>query len=352
MFATSFLGLHFAELPPGRFLMGSPESEIGRESDERQHEVNLTRPFRISTSLVTNRQFRLWQPSRPPVSYRDHALDLDDLPVVSVSLAEATAFATWLTDKDPEWHYMLPSEAEWEYAARAGSNSRFFWGDDESLAGGFANLYDRSARQAFPDLPEDAFDVDDGFPTASPAGRFRPNAFGLYDTLGNVWEMCRNRAYKYPVGPVSDPQGAASGSLYIARGGDWLSMPFFARLANRTFVRIDDRDFSTGFRLAAYPKAVADPSRSQPSPMSPLAPAVTWSDVRGFFTADDIEHMRTVSERWTPSLDLAAYQSARYYAVKIYSSVRDDSMPIGTVPKWTPAMKRTFRDWIYGGCTE
>lgn len=342
MFGTS-IGMKFVEMNPGRFIMGSPQDEIGREADEQQHQVSITKPFLIADTPVTNGQYRYKQPTHASGNFYGIDLEHNDFPCASVSLLEAKDYCAWLSAQDPDWQYDLPTEAEWEYAARGGSNSRFFWGEDEGLAATFANTYDEAAMTALAALPPDGFAVNDGFVGPSPVRSFRANQYGLYDVIGNVWEMCRNVAYKYPVTPLIDPQGPAKGVLYGVRGGDWLAIPFFARLANRTFCKETERSNTVGFRVVARPK------RSDKPVVLAVRPAVTWQDVAALFTPTDIAHMKQVSVGWKPPLELDSYESVRLYSMKIYSSVRTDRMPVGPVPLWTLEMKAKLRDWIYAG---
>ncbi len=343
MFATT-LGINFVEFLPGRFLMGSPADEIGREADEQQHQVTLTEGFWMADAPTTNNQYRYMNPSHSSGSLYGLDLDVGEYPCTGVSLVEAKAFCDWLSAQDSKWHYQLPSEAEWEYAARGGTIHRFPWGEDESQAEKFANTFDISAMKALPSLPADGFDVDDGFVGPSPVRYFKCNQFGLYDVIGNVWEMCRNVAYKFPAEPLVDPQGPAQGRLYGVRGGDWLSIPFFSRLANRTFTLADDKSETVGFRIMAKPKI------KKPIADIVQRPIPTWHDVSSLFTSTDIDHMKAASAKWKPPLELDSYDSVRHYAMKVYSSVRTDRMPVDPVPLWTPDMKALFRNWIYAGC--
>jgi formylglycine-generating enzyme len=339
MFAET-LGMRFIEMTPGRFMMGSPVDEIGREADEQQHEVVLTKVFWIADAPVTTAQYRVKDPSHKCPTLFGLSLDADQQPCTWVSIEEARAYCDWLSAQDTDWIYELPTEAEWEYAARAGTGSRFFWGDSEVEASRFANIFDRSAMRALAHLPKDGFDVDDGYVAAAPVRSFQPNRFGLFDVIGNVWQFCRNIAYKYPSTQLTDPVGPSAGSLYCVRGGDWLSIPFFARLANRTFMRSGDRTETVGFRVIARPRkqAPSDPIDSAPP---------RWSDVRALFTDIDVAHMRAASANWKPPLELDSFDSVRNYSMKIYSSVRDDRMPIPPVDKWETAQKDLLRRWIY-----
>ncbi|WP_431173676.1 formylglycine-generating enzyme family protein [Acidovorax facilis] len=334
------LGMRFIEMTPGRFLMGSPPDEIGREADEQQHEVMLTRSFWIADAPVTVAQYRVKDPSHKCPPLFGIALDDDRYPCTWISIEEAKAYCDWLSAQDTEWTYELPTEAEWEYAARAGTAGRFFWGDTEADASRFANTFDRSAMKALGNLPKDGFDVDDGFVGPSPIRSFQPNRYGLYDVIGNAWQYCRNVAYKYPATSVTDPLGPPTGTLYCVRGGDWLSIPFFARLANRTFMRAGERSETVGFRVIARPRAQLPADPIDPAPPS-------WVDIRGLFTDIDVAHMKAASANWKPPLELDSYESVKHYSMKVYSSVRDDRMPLPPVDKWNTFQKDLLRRWIY-----
>jgi sulfatase modifying factor 1 len=342
MFAER-IGMKFVALCPGRFLMGSPPDEIGREADEQLHQVSLTRGFLMADAPVTNEQYRYKNPDHRSGELFGINLEESAYPCTSVSWLESNDFCDWLSSQDSDWQYSLPTEAEWEYAARGGSNSRFFWGENESLAGEFANIYDRVAMRSLASLPRDGFDVEDGYAGPAPVRSFKPNQYGLYDMLGNVWEMCRNIAYKYPATPLVDPRGPAQGTYFAVRGGDWLAIPFFARLANRTTCKADDKSETVGFRIIARPKGGPTP------PQPPQRQLPKWRDVSALFTQTDIDHMKVVSAKWSPPLELDSYESVRHYSMKIYSSVRTDRMPTDPVPKWTDEMKETLRNWIYAG---
>ena len=342
MFAER-LGIRFVVLCPGRFVMGSPPDEIGHESDEQHHQVTLTRAFLMADAPVTNQQYKFKDPAHRSGSAFGTDLDGDAYPCTSVSWLEAKDYCEWLSSQDAEWEYALPTEAEWEYAARGGCNARFFWGEDESLAAEYANVYDRAAMSALIGFPADGFDVDDGYVGPAPIRSFKPNQYGLHDMIVNVWEMCRNIAYKYPATPLVNPQGPSKGTFYAVRGGDWLAIPFFARLANRTTCKAEEKSNSVGFRIMARRRGVSQ------APQTLQRPEPTWRDVAALFTQTDIDHMKTASATWARPMELDDYESVRHHSMKIYSSVRADRMPIDPVPKWTAEMKETLRNWIYAG---
>src|SRR5262249_39015533 len=139
----------------------------------------------------------------------------DDHPVVNVSWNDAVAFCDWLSKKEGK-KYELPTEAEWEYACRAGKTTRFQTGADPESLVGSANLPDASAAGQFPAWT--TVRGDDGFVFTAPVGKFKPNAWGLYDMAGNVWEWCTDSYAAYPAGPVTDPRPDEDGADRVLRG--------------------------------------------------------------------------------------------------------------------------------------
>jgi formylglycine-generating enzyme required for sulfatase activity len=160
-------------------------------------------------------------------------------PVVHVSHADAVAFCKWLDEVSGELkgvgkvHYALPSEAQWEWACRAGSNRRFWWGGDENKSGKVANVGDQSMKEANPRWPRKVMPMNDGAPFVRAVGAYQANAFGLHDMLGNVWEFCGSRHGAYPKEPTSDPGDLGRQESYSVRGGGWSNEPADCRCAAR-----------------------------------------------------------------------------------------------------------------------
>ena len=200
------LGMRMVRMPAGSFEMGSPPGTPTRQEEEFPHRVTLTRAFRIASTEVTQRQWLALMPSnRSPRQG-------DDLPVTSVSWKEAQEFCLELSHKEGATH-RLPTEAEWEYACRAGADSPV----------GAA------------ELGAVAWYADNSEETIHPAGQKRPNAWGLYDMLGNVAEWTLDAYGPYPrVEEDEDPKGPAAGSTRVVRGGAWRSFPPAVRCAART----------------------------------------------------------------------------------------------------------------------
>jgi formylglycine-generating enzyme required for sulfatase activity len=227
-------------VPPNTFTLGSPVSEIGRSSDEGpQTLVTLSRGFWISKFLVTQREYLALTGSNPSGFPGDLSR-----PVESVSWFAATNYCELLTQQDlaagriPSGsHYRLPTEAEWECAARAGTTTRFYYGDDPNLSGLTNHAW---------------YGANSGF-KPRPVGQKEPNAWGLYDMEGNVWEWCQDWYGPYPGGSQTDPQGPASNTIgvKVIRGGAWESSEFDCRSARRSSQGASPfiTDFIIGFRV-------------------------------------------------------------------------------------------------------
>ena len=240
---TDPLGIKLVLIPPGEFLMGAAAGEKATDEEKPQHKVRITRGFRLS-ALNHPRTIREVSPGirlqnagratadrRPPHrrSWRT-ALRLDlqlaepriqtgrhRHPVVVVSWHDADAFCEWLTAKTGET-YRLPTEAEWEYACRAGTTTRWYCGDDPEGLVKVANVRDASWGRKFGPAQ---ITGDDGFVFTAPVGSYRPNAFGLYDMHGNVFEFVHDwgGAGHYKHSPVDDPPGPDHGTVRISRSG-------------------------------------------------------------------------------------------------------------------------------------
>lgn len=316
--ASQTVGLEFVRIPAGEYRRGMPGGdtqhafllenrysyapEFGREQPD--HRVVLTRPFDLATTEVTVGQFRAFveatdyvtdaeksggalgfdpEPKNwvdvyrkdPAFTWRTPGFEQSDSdPVVAVSWRDARAFCKWLGERDGAT-YRLPSEAEWEYAARAGGEDWFFWGRDPDLAQQFANAADGSLeaeregmlsfQRAVKLTPEEG----DGYPFTAPVKSFQPNAWGLYDLAGNVWEWCEDRwdgdRYNDLLNGVSradqktffvkDPlyldqtEQHQYGDWRTIRGGAWNCGPANLRTSIRTFLEAGDAAVYTGFRI-------------------------------------------------------------------------------------------------------
>lgn len=174
----------------------------------------------------------------------------DDHPVVNVTWNDAVAMAKWLSETEGHT-YRLPTEAEWEYAARAGTRTRYYTGDEPQSLLKAANVFDADAAQNWPQWRSYALAGHDGFAFTSPVGSFAPNAFGLYDMHGNAWEWTADwyDEHYYANSPVDNPKGPATGVVRVRRGGSWHTWSFYARASYRNWNTPSTRYTLVGMRL-------------------------------------------------------------------------------------------------------
>lgn len=217
-------GLEFVWVNGGCYLMGSPKTEKRRAEDEGPvHEVCLD-GFWMSKTEVTNGQFRKFQKDHDSRNYSGHSLNGDSQPAVYVTWHDANNFSQWLTGQNGgQYKFRLPTEAEWEYAARAGSEASRYWGEDVAKTCLYENVGDLTAQKQLG--IESAHECDDGYAATAPVGAFQPNAFGLYDLLGNVWEWCSDvyGVDSYVRHDRHNPHftNESMGQSRVIRGGFW-----------------------------------------------------------------------------------------------------------------------------------
>ena len=266
------IGMKLALIPQGDFLMGSHASEVGRLSDESQHGVRITQSFYIGVHEVTVGQFKQFVAATnykteaetdgrggigfklasghtqgEKYSWRDIGFPQSDKhPVVNVSWNDAAAFCGWLSRIEGVT-YRLPTEAEWEYSCRAGTITAYHHGNDEEGLAAVGNENVRGLQEDFSTAP--AVALDDGEVMASPVGRFRANAFGLYDMDGNVVEWCSDWYGDYPGGVRVDPAGPSSGVHRVIRGGSRFSPAKDCRSSYRSLALPSHRSYYHGFRV-------------------------------------------------------------------------------------------------------
>jgi formylglycine-generating enzyme required for sulfatase activity len=275
---TNSIGMKLTLIPAGEFRMGSPDGDDQALADEKpQHPVQITQPFYLGVTEVTRGQFRRFVHE---VGYQTEAEkdgkgaygwneqtkqfeqnarytwqnpgfeQTDEHPVVNVSWNDAVAFAEWLSRKEGK-SYRLPTEAEWEYACRAGTTTRFSSGDDPEGLAAVGNIADGTAKAKYPDWTW-AIAARDGYVYTAPVGRFAANAFGLHDMHGNVWEWCSDgfASDYYKQSPMDDPRGPSQATGRVVRGGSWILEPRSVRSAIRDGGAPGNRSSNLGFRLA------------------------------------------------------------------------------------------------------
>jgi len=229
------LGAEFALIPAGTFMMGSPADEKGRYDNETQHQVTISKPFYMQTTEVTQGQWQKVMGSNPSHFKNCGA----DCPVETVSWNDIQGFIRKLNQLEGTDKYRLPTEAQWEYASRAGSLTAFNTG--ACLSAGDANYNGN--------YPQEGCGKGEYREKTVKVGSFAPNAWGLYDMHGNVWEWVQDWHGNYPSGSVTDPEGPAAGSYRVYRGGSWFSYARNCRSALRLNYVPGDRSYYLGFRL-------------------------------------------------------------------------------------------------------
>jgi len=233
--SISELGMKLMLIPAGTFVMGSPDDEEGRWDDEGpQTTVTITKPFWLGETEITQAQWQSVMGNNPSV------FKGEDLPVESVSWNDAIAFCEKLNQEygntlPPGYHYTLPTEAQREYACRAGTSTRFYYGDDPGYI----------------QLGEYAWYSENSGSKMHPVGEKLPNGWGLHDMHGNVWEWCLDRySDTYPGGSVTDPFGPESGTYRVLRGGSWDNFARSCRSADRYGGAPGSSGDFLGFRVA------------------------------------------------------------------------------------------------------
>ncbi|MBU0481121.1 MAG: SUMF1/EgtB/PvdO family nonheme iron enzyme [Proteobacteria bacterium] len=260
--------MDFVWIEGGCYQMGQSAEErkvILSESDSKtyekkyddetpQHKVCID-GFWMGMFEVTNRQFRLFDPAHNSKDYKGVSLDGEKQPAVYISWDQADGFAKWLTGKNEgQGNFRLPTEAEWEYACRAGSETSRFWGNDSDEAGEYANVYDRTSQQQL-NCKWEHHDCDDQYVVTAPVGSLYPNDYQLYDMLGNVWEWTMDTYSEtaYKTHQKNNPIHTGEGNK-ARRGGSWYSAPGSIRCSNRGNRSADRQNKEIGFRLIRVEK--------------------------------------------------------------------------------------------------
>jgi formylglycine-generating enzyme required for sulfatase activity len=274
------VGMKMIRIKSGRFRMGAPRvTNYASGPDEQpQHEVEISRAFYLAETPVTVGQFRRFveEVGHTPESVRDGQggfgydeatgslpgphlrynwkntgwKQTDDHPVVNVTWNDAVAFCKWLSAREKK-EYRLPTEAEWEYACRAGTSTRFYFGDDEDELVRYANVADASFRRKLPGERR-GMKGDDGFAFTAPVKSFKANPWGLYDMHGNVWQWCADGKRKYEAGSRTDPIGPDSAER-VLHGGSWYDVVRFSCVTIRHYHVPSVRETYIGFRFACSP---------------------------------------------------------------------------------------------------
>jgi formylglycine-generating enzyme required for sulfatase activity len=243
------LEMRLARIPAGKFLMGSHKEEVKRNEDETQHEVVITKAFYLGVFEVTQGQYEKVMGKNPAFfcaggrgKQRVEGRSTADYPVENVSWLDAVEFCKNLSAKEKKT-YRLPTEAEWEYACRAGTKTVFHTGNDfnsnlANINGLIYNSYGKEEAGPF-------------WRCTTKVGEYKGNAFGLYDMHGNVQEWCADwyAADYYTKGPKEDPQGPSEGTQRVLRGGGWPSSAMTCRSAFRNHLAPDEKSYTSGFRV-------------------------------------------------------------------------------------------------------
>jgi formylglycine-generating enzyme required for sulfatase activity len=255
-------------IPKGSFMMGSPKTEIGYpkslvkelqakkrsthiENEGPLHEVSIKDDFYISKYEVTCAQFRCFDPKYTKMPSDGMKMDEDSYPVI-VTWEQAVDFCKWLS-KETGLNVRLPYENEWEYACRGGSQTRFFWGNNEEDAGFYANVCDISFDKKWPNRDRYFLNTDDGYASLAPVGQYKPNKYGLYDMIGNAGEWCQDtyieNAFSLNKSEYNHSQQDESNLERVYRGGSFRSTVRQARCASRWGYKLNDSNLFSGFRI-------------------------------------------------------------------------------------------------------
>jgi formylglycine-generating enzyme len=226
--------IDWVDIPAGTFIMGSPQSEVDRNKDEIQHQVTLS-AFKMSKYEVTFEQYDAFCDATGRPKPNDKDWGRDKRPVIYVSWDDATAFADWMGCR-------LPTEAEWEYAARAGTTTSYNTGKELTAAQANHNgnyPYNKSGTKEYQQK-------------TMPVGSYAPNAFGLYDMHGNVGEWCSDWYGDYFASAQTNPIGPVTSADYrVSRGGGWLNNVLLCRSAYRNSFDQDSSYDYLGFRIVS-----------------------------------------------------------------------------------------------------
>jgi formylglycine-generating enzyme required for sulfatase activity len=240
----------------GSFAMGSDTEESGHGDEKPRHQVTIARPYALSKFEITFAQWDACTADGACVAASDDGDGRGDRPVYNVNWDDARAYAAWLSKRTGK-NYRLPSEAEWEHAARAGTTTPWFWGAAEGSAGSskactYANTHDESSKEAHPMYVWSHHKCIDGFGEVAPVGQFKPNPFGLHDILGNLREWVQDCHHPgYDGAPIDgSPWNEEKCDKRIVRGGAWIDGASTSRAAYRHPEDSGFRNYQIGVRIA------------------------------------------------------------------------------------------------------
>lgn len=253
----------WVQIPAGEFQMGSLDTDKEATALEKPQHTVKVQAFKIGRHEVTFAEYeRFAKATNKPLPSDSGFIqgERNRYPVINVSWHDANAYADWLS-KETGQHFRLPTEAEWEYAARAGSSTERFWGDKPAQACEFANVFDQRnekeirEKYSVPAVYAAHHHCEDAYFAIAPVGSFKANAWGLHDMLGNVWEWVQDCQHQNYIGaPTSADQAwqtsnAGDCTKHVVRGGSWFVSPQSVRVAFRSGNHSDDRGSGLGFRL-------------------------------------------------------------------------------------------------------
>jgi len=233
-------------IPAGGFLMGSPSNEKGRYSDEPLHSVRIAKSFAIGKYEVMFHEYDRFATAAGRPLPPDQGWGRGRRPVINVGWRDAAAYADWLSQQTGQ-RYRLPTEAEWEYAARAGTRTSRYWGDDPDRGCAYANAADLDGKRVF--VGWTVMQCHDGEVYTASVGSYRNNDFGLHDMAGNVLEWTCSLYDENPQAPIQSCEAPTAGRQFVVRGGSWNDEPRNVRSAERHRNDPDFRDYFLGFRL-------------------------------------------------------------------------------------------------------
>lgn len=225
--------IEWVSIPSGTFTMGSPDDEVERSNDETEHEVTLS-AFKMSKYEITFEQYDMFCEATEREKPSDEGFGRGKRPVINVSWYDAVAFAEWMGCR-------LPTEAEWEYACRAGTTTPFYTGlnlktSEANYDGNYP--YNNNKKGKFLDK-------------TMTVGNYKPNEWGLYDMHGNVWEWCNDVMADYSVSAQTDPKGPDIGKQRVLRGGSWRGYADYCRCAIRLGAKPEAISPGAGFRVVS-----------------------------------------------------------------------------------------------------